>query len=121
MTKISVNHHTFSYESGWCMKNIFVEGIQGAGKTTLTNHISSSNPKLRVCREGDYNPVELAWCALMGEAKYREVLEKYASLKEEIIKNTIKERENYIVTYTKIETDIPGFYNMCLSVHFFKM
>lgn len=36
------------------MKNIFVEGIQGAGKSTLVNTISMLNPKLSICREGDY-------------------------------------------------------------------
>ena len=29
---------------------------------------------------------------------------------DEIIKNTVREQENYIITYTKIITDIPGFY-----------
>lgn len=92
------------------MKNIFVEGIQGSGKSTLVNNISKWNSKLHVCREGDYSPVDLAWCALMTEEEYEVVLEKYNSIQDEIMKNTIKEQEKYIVTYTKIITDIPGFY-----------
>lgn len=92
------------------MKNIFVEGIQGSGKSTLVNNISKWNSKLHVCREGDYSPVDLAWCALMTEQEYEVILEKYNSIRDEIMKNTIKEQEKYIVTYTKIITDIPGFY-----------
>lgn len=38
------------------MTNIFVEGIQGMGKSTLINGISKLLPKLHVCREGDYSP-----------------------------------------------------------------
>lgn len=93
------------------MKNIFVEGIQGSGKSTLINNIVKFNPELHVCREGDYSPIELAWCALMSKKEYEAVLEKYNSIRDEIIKNTVREQENYIITYTKIITDIPGFYN----------
>ena len=92
------------------MKNIFVEGIQGSGKSTLINNIVRFNPVLHVCREGDYSPIELAWCALMSKKEYEAVLEKYNSIRDEIIKNTVREQENYIITYTKIITDIPGFY-----------
>lgn len=94
------------------MKNIFIEGIQGAGKTTLVNEISKLNPKLHVCREGDYNPIDLAWCALMSEKEYEQIIEKYNDLEEEIQKNTVREKEDYIVTYTKIHADIPGFYKV---------
>ena len=92
------------------MKNIFVEGIQGSGKSTLVNNIFKWNSKLHVCREGDYSPVDLAWCGLMTEEEYEVILEKYNSIRDEIMKNTMKEQEKYIVTYTKIITDIPGFY-----------
>ena len=56
------------------MKNIFVEGIQGSGKSTLINNIVKFNPELHVCREGDYSPIELAWCALMSKKEYETVL-----------------------------------------------
>ncbi len=92
------------------MRNLFVEGIQGSGKSTLVNHISRLNPKLQVCREGDYSPIELAWCAFMTEKEYETILEKYDSIRDEILKNTVKEREHCIISYTKIITDIPGFH-----------
>ena len=92
------------------MKNIFVEGIQGSGKSTLVNNIYKSKPELNICREGDYCPVDLAWCAYMSKEEYEVVLEKYSSIKDDIVKNTVTEQEYYIVSYTKIITDIPGFH-----------
>ena len=92
------------------MKNIFVEGIQGAGKSTLVNRISKLAPKLHVCWEGDYSPVDLAWCAFMSGSEYVQMLEKYQEIKDKIVKNTVKEQGKFIVTYTKTDTDIPGFY-----------
>lgn len=64
------------------MKNIFVEGIQGSGKSTLINNIVKFNPELHVCREGDYSPIELAWCALMSKKEYEAVLQKYNSINQ---------------------------------------
>lgn len=113
------------------MKNIFVEGIQGAGKSTFTNALAKKYPQYKVCHEGDYNPVELAWCTWMTQEEYDAILKRYPSLVEEIKANTTVERivstpkkdaevnaraewENtdnrYIVTYTRILTDILGFH-----------
>ena len=43
--------------------NYFVEGIQGAGKSTMDGKLAKEYPDYTVFREGDYSPVELAWCA----------------------------------------------------------
>lgn len=92
------------------MKNIFIEGIQGSGKSTLTNMLASKYPEYEVCREGDYNPVELAWCTWMTQAEYEAALNRYPELAEEIKANTTVEDGNYVVTYTRILTDILGFH-----------
>ncbi|GFI65804.1 hypothetical protein IMSAG185_01408 [Lachnospiraceae bacterium] len=92
------------------MKNIFVEGIQGMGKSTLVNSISAAVPELVVCREGDYSPVDLAWCTWMSREEYEDVLKRYQAVREEIIKNTVQEREHFVIAYTKIITDIPHFH-----------
>ncbi len=92
------------------MTNVFVEGIQGAGKSTLVNHICEAVPELKVCREGDYSPVELAWCARMSEAEYEEISEKYPTLREDIIEHTVREKEYCIVMYTRIRTEQREFY-----------
>lgn len=96
------------------MTNIYIEGIQGSGKSTLLNRIARSNPNLQVCREGDYSPVELAWCTWMTETEYNSVLECYSVIRDEIVKNTFKNtfkgKEYFIVTYTRILTDISGFH-----------
>lgn len=92
------------------MKNIFVEGIQGMGKSTLVNSISVAVPELIVCREGDYSPVDLAWCTWMWKDEYEAVLKRYAALREEIVKNTVQEQGHFVVAYTKIITNIPNFH-----------
>ena len=92
------------------MKNVFIEGIQGMGKSTLLNRIHAAVPEFHVCREGDYSPVELAWCAWMTQDEYEQVLKRYEPLRDEIIKNTVREREHFVVSYTKIITDVPNFH-----------
>ena len=92
------------------MKNIYIEGIQGAGKSTLTNSMAKEHPDYKVCREGDYNPVELAWCTWMDEAEYEAMLQRYSAIADEIKARTVKEDGHYIVMYTRILTDIPGFH-----------
>ncbi len=92
------------------MTNIFVEGIQGAGKSTLVNSICEAVPRIKVCREGDYSPVELAWCARMSKSEYEEILEKYPNLREDIIKHTVWEKGYGIVMYTQIRTEQEEFY-----------
>ncbi|MBO6064799.1 MAG: hypothetical protein J6P36_00120 [Lachnospiraceae bacterium] len=90
--------------------NYFVEGVQGADKSTLVGRLAGCLPDYRVYREGDYNPVELAWCTYMTVAQYESVLAKYDRLREEIIANTHTEGDRRIVTYTRIITDVPGFH-----------
>lgn len=92
------------------MKNVYVEGIQGMGKSTLVNRIAAAIPEMKVCREGDYSPVDLAWCAWMSEQEYKSILEKYAPIQDEIVKATVREQEHYIIPYTTIITDLPGFH-----------
>ncbi|MBE5939678.1 MAG: hypothetical protein E7266_04690 [Lachnospiraceae bacterium] len=92
------------------MKNVFVEGIQGMGKSTLINYIYEKMPEYRICREGDYSPVDLAWCTWMTKEEYESVLLHYEAIKEEIIKNTTKENDHYIISYTKIITNISNFH-----------
>lgn len=112
--------------------NYFIEGLQGAGKSTLVGRLAERFPAYRIFREGDYNPVELAWCAYMNRDQYEAVLRKYEEIAAEIRANTTTEsghpdqknerafpeegkkesmgEEHYIVTYTRILTDIPGFH-----------
>ncbi len=92
------------------IKNILIEGIQGSGKSTFVQRISKEYPSLRVCREGDYSPIDLAWCTWMSEKEYEAVLEKYDAIRDDIISNTVREADNYIISYTKIITDISGFH-----------
>jgi len=92
----------------------FIEGLQGAGKTTLVANLSKKLPEHKVFREGDYSPVELAWCAYLAEDQYAKILSKYFEIADEIRQNTTEEMYGsdirYVVTYTQILTDIPGFH-----------
>ena len=106
--------------------NFFIEGIPGSGKSTLLNKYAMAHPECQVYREGDYNPVELAWCAYMTEEEYRAALVKYPAISEEIERWTVGEpaiceavpiadgcrqfSTRYIVPYTRIITDEPGFH-----------
>ena len=91
-------------------RNYFVEGLQGAGKTTFTKRLSDYLQDYQVFQEGDYSPVELAWCSYVTEEQYGRILEKYPMLNEEIKAQTMEEGNRRIVCYTKIATDVPGFY-----------
>lgn len=88
----------------------FVEGIQGSGKSTLVKLLSEKCPGHKVLEEGDYSPVELAWCAYMGMEEYQAALEKFPSLRPEIDAKTHFEDDHAVVCYTKIRTDDRSFY-----------
>ncbi len=120
--------------------NYFIEGVQGAGKSTLAGRLAKELPDYHVFREGDYNPVELAWCSYLTKEQYDAVLEKYAGIADEIKEKTTVERvfapdrasvgnavgigiektvewsgdrtaeDRFVLTYTRILTDIPGFH-----------
>ena len=90
--------------------NIFVEGLQGMGKSTLLQKLSRKYPEYHVYHEGDYCPVELAWCTYMTQREYEEALSAYPTLKEEMTRRTYREGDRYIMEYTRILTDVPGFH-----------
>ncbi|WP_029232889.1 hypothetical protein [Butyrivibrio sp. VCB2006] len=90
--------------------NYFVEGLQGSGKSTLVRRLSEKYSDLKAICEGDYSPVELAWCAYVDNKTYEEILHKYSAIKDEIREKTYEEGDKRIICYTKIITDIPGFH-----------
>ena len=90
--------------------NYFIEGLQGAGKTTLVQQLSERLSDHKVFREGDYSPVELAWCAYVTGGQYNRILMDYPSINAEIKEKTVAEGEHKIICYTQIITDVPGFH-----------
>lgn len=109
--------------------NYFIEGLQGSGKSTLVEKLSKKYPACTVFREGDYSPIELAWCAYVTKDKFDEILEKYNSISALINEKTHIEGNHRIICYTQIITDVPGFhkdlenyeiYNGHLSLNEFK-
>lgn len=90
--------------------NYFIEGLQGAGKSTFVQRLSDSLKDYKVFREGDFSPVELAWCAWVTEIQYQDIQKKYPALQEKIKKKTFSEDDHRIICYTQIITDEPGFH-----------
>ncbi len=90
--------------------NFFIEGLQGAGKTTFVQRLSDKLKEYKVFREGDYSPVELAWCAYVTEEQYKRILAEYPSLRVEIQGKTVTEESHKIICYTQIITDVPDFH-----------
>ena len=90
--------------------NLFVEGLQGSGKSTLTDKLAKLYPAYRLIKEGDYSPIELAWCAYVCKDTFDQILERYPDLSEAIRQNSVNEDEHIIICYTKIRTDNSDFY-----------
>lgn len=104
------------------MKNrlILVEGIPGAGKTTMAKSIakdlSSKGMKVKIFEEGMSHPVDMAWQAYLTEEEYNSFIEKcyevWENTKKEVSKEELKniiERQvrredgHVLLAYTKIE------------------
>ena len=90
--------------------NIFVEGLQGSGKSTMVQRLSEANKAYSPVMEGEYSPVELAWCAYVDAETYRGILQKYPTIRSRIEEKTYAEGDKRIICYTKIKTDVPGLY-----------
>ncbi len=90
--------------------NYFIEGLQGSGKSTLAERIAKKHPDYTLFREGDYSPVELAWCAYVTEEEYRSVIDKYSDIRTLIEEKSHTENDHKIICYTQVITDTPGFH-----------
>ena len=90
--------------------NYFVEGLQGSGKSTLVERIAKNHRGYTAIHEGDYSPVELAWCAYVSHMEYQEILDKYNEIRSDIELNSYIEKDHVVICYTQVITDIPGFH-----------
>jgi hypothetical protein len=90
--------------------NYFIEGIQGSGKSTLLRKMKEQLSNYHAFYEGEYSPVELAWCAYVSKDKYQEILNKYNSIRNEIEDKSYNEDNYVVICYTNIITDISGFH-----------
>ena len=90
--------------------NYFIEGLQGSGKSTLAGRLAALDPSLTAVGEGDYSPVELAWCAYMTQAQYRAALEQYPALRGQMEALSRPEGDRRVLCYTKVRTEDRAFY-----------
>ncbi len=93
---------------------ILVEGLPGSGKTTFAKKIEGwcrgRGVEVKLYTEGQVHPADLAWSARIPMAQYEKVLEQYASLREDIEKNTVVEGEFAITAYTQVRTSQIDYY-----------
>ena len=82
-------------------QSYFIECLQGAGKSTLVNRLAENYPEKKVCREGDYTPVDLVWCAYVDETTYQDIPARFPSLSEEIARYAVPEGE-ILAFYRKV-------------------
>ena len=75
-------------------KNIFIEGLPGAGKSTVLNQMWREDRELKVFREGDLSPVELIWCSYMDEESWQQTLNKFPELESEIRAKSMQEDDH---------------------------
>lgn len=85
---------------------LFIEGLPGSGKTTyakeLKKYYESKGIKVVQFSEGDLHPIDLAWCSVMTKEEFQHILNKYPSLKDEILRLTKLEDDQYITAYTRV-------------------
>lgn len=82
-------------------QSYFIEGLQGAGKSTLVNRLAENYPEKKICREGDYTPVDLAWCAYVDETTCQDIPARFPPLSEEMAKYAVPEGE-ILAFYRKV-------------------
>ena len=90
--------------------NYFIEGLQGSGKSTFVEKIAGRYPEYTAIHEGDYSPIELAWCAYVSREEYCKILDKYKDIRSFIEEKSHAEKDRMVICYTQIITDIPGFH-----------
>jgi len=85
---------------------LLLEGLPGSGKTTYAKRIADtlkrSGLSVRQFNEGELNPFDLGYCALMDAPTFKRHLEHYDEIKEAILANTMKQGDNHVIAYTKV-------------------
>ena len=109
------------------MKKIyFIEGLPGSGKTTMAkkfaNHLVTKNYDAVFYQEGDLHPVDLAWIAILEKNELNSLIERYPSLRNDILFNLKEFNEKYHLAYTqvKINLETKDFYDYCLKYEIYQ-
>ncbi len=92
------------------MNNVFIEGLQGTGKSTLQQKLKQYLPNYKVYYEGGLSPVDLTWCSYMDIQDYEKIYNKHVDIQRDLDRFSVRETDKQIVAYRKIITDIKGFH-----------
>lgn len=90
------------------MKNrlILVEGIPGAGKTTISKkikkHLKDKGLDAVLYNEGDMHPADMAWNALLSREEYSKIIKENKENEKIIRDNSVFEGDYVILAYTKL-------------------
>ena len=86
---------------------IFIEGNPGSGKTTFSNRLKTvledQGYTVKHYQEGDLHPIDLAWCAIVDEKTYHDILKRYPQLESDIKRHTKVIDGKYIFAYTRVD------------------
>ncbi len=86
---------------------IFIEGLPGSGKTTfakrLNTELNTRGYTVKQYSEGELNPIDLAWCALLTEEDFKTLTKKHPLLKHEFVKHSVKLDNTYAFAYTQCD------------------
>ncbi|MFW5838529.1 MAG: hypothetical protein ACOC1L_07115 [Bacillota bacterium] len=84
---------------------IFIEGLPGSGKTTFAKRLKPSFIKqgyrVKQFNEGNLNPIDLAWCALLTKEKFNAMIKKYPLLKDEFFTHSVILNDMYVFAFTQ--------------------
>ena len=84
---------------------IGLEGLPGSGKTTYLRRLEKdlkTSVTIKKYEEGELNPIDLGYCAVMSKATYAQLLDDFHDI-QEAIKNVSMMHDDFVVTaYTKV-------------------
>ncbi|MDX1359695.1 MAG: thymidylate kinase, partial [Clostridia bacterium] len=88
-------------------KLILIEGIPGSGKTTLAlrleKYFNENSFTAKCIPEGDLHPADLAWCGVLGEDEFRNILSEYPEYKNQLENFAIYENGKFIIPYLALK------------------
>jgi hypothetical protein len=88
-------------------KLILIEGIPGSGKTTLAlrleKYLNENSFASKCILEGDPHPADLAWCGVLNQEEFQNILTEYPEYKNQLENFVIYENGKFIIPYLALK------------------